>query len=265
MVLIMMADMFLLTSWGLQAFYPSQANRFHGFLELFERGVPIIVGDEYDEQILGDLSRKVKGVLSDLMVLYFTLRASRGDIHLEADVYDALEQMFDNIRLALYIAFRLYTAVREELDGDDEIDVVMPAVPHHARENDWLYDNYCGWRELMDESYSGRSIAVEVMRQCVLDPQDVQCMCYSRARLEQIMSDAQFNGIPVCHLLRPINYATAVYPTVRRMVELELRMRTNNRGVFGETEIAPWHSEAIFAVPPSAATFVLERRDGTNV
>ena len=257
--------MFLLTTLGLQAFYPSHASRFHGFLEVMEMGIPYMVDDgDINLSVLGNLSHKVRGMLSDLMVLYFTIRASHGQIDLDTEMGDALHHMFDNVRLAMYIAFRLYNSVRDYCVLAN-YERRLPRLPHHSHEENWLYDNYVAWRELMEESYSGASAAVSVMRHSKLDAQDVQCICFSRSRLERIMSNAQFGDMPVRHMLRPINYSTAVYPMVRRLVALELRMRMNDKGELGETDVAPWHTEDSFVIPPSAATFLLARRVGEHV
>lgn len=255
--------MFLLSSRGLLAYYHSNAGRFLGFLEILEFGIPYILdhGDVPLHNVV-DLSYKVRWVLSDLMVLYFTIRASHGDVDMD-DRY-VLPNVFDNVRLALYIAYRLYCSVREYCFAM-ELDRHLPEVPHHSREVDWLYDNYACWRDLMAESYGGKHASVSAMRCANLDHEDVQVMSESRNRLERIMADAQINGIPVRHLLCPVNYSTSVWPMVRHMVELELRMRMKDNGQLGDTEIAPWHRDVDYVVPPSTVHVLTPRRLGDIV
>ncbi len=258
--------MFLLTRKGLQVVYPSHPSRFEGFLEIMERGANVIGDDEPNEDIIMDIRHKVRGMLSDLMILYFMIRACRGEMQIVSLSPCVLERVYDNLRLALYISFRIYESVFNyyylSTENDDDF---LPLVPHHDHESDWLYDHYVMWRELMSESYGGDLMSLSVMRTNPLDGQDIACMCDSHSRLQRIMSDAQIDGTPVRHLLRPINYATAVWPTVRRMVALELRMRMNEKGEFGDTHIATWHHDGMYAIPPNAATILLAHRTGDHV
>lgn len=256
--------MFLLTRKGLQAVYPSHAYRFSGFLEVMEKGALMIAGEEVDWNVMVDIKHKVQGMLSDLMVLYFMIRACHGEMDFTPLHPSTLERMYDNLRISLYICYRLYACVYDAC-ALLAVDVTLPAIPHHSREVDWLYDHYVMWRELMSESYGGDLTSLSVMRSNPLDVEDISSMCNSGDRLQRIMSASHIDGIPVRHLLRPVNYTTSVWPTVRRMVALELRMRMNDKGEMGETHIASWHHDSMYAVPPRAATFLLANRSGDHV
>lgn len=252
--------MILLTYDGLQAFYPSHPSRFMGYLELFELAAPYI-DDNYDLNIsfLRDVVRKIRGILSDLMVLYYTFRMTR--LHEKNQEH---ADVFDNIRLAVYIAYRLYSAVTRICSMEGVLHD-LPLLPHESREAHWLYDHYVAWRDLMAESFGGNAEAVQAMTNAHIDETDFAVMSHSRIHLDRVMGIAQIHGMPISHMVRPVNFTTAVYPQVRRMVALELRMRMNNLGQLGHTEIAPWHHDSLFVTPPSAANFVLARRVGDHV
>lgn len=254
--------MFLLTPSGLQSVYPSHPSRFHGFLEVMECGVPFLLGGgECNQLDLHDLALKVKWMLGDLMVLYFTIRACHGNLCLDCEESDFLSSVFDNVRLSVHIMFRLYRVLSDRAIVACSASLMI--VPDYSREGDWLYDNYSMWTRLMSESYGGESAAVSVMQLSILDPQDLSCMFHSRTRLDRIMTDAQLDTTPVRHMLRPLN-DRVMAPFLRRMVSLEVRMRTNAKGEFGLTEIAPWHAAEMYVIPPRLSP-LLSRRTGDSV
>jgi hypothetical protein len=253
--------MFLLTSHGLQAYYPSHPHRFAGYLDEFEQGVPYMLHDgEINLSTFEDLLHKVRGIQSDLMVLYFTLRVVRMEMKYEDD----FAATFDNVRLALYFSFRMYRSVRDFCIVAN-VEHGLPDVPHHNRESDWLYEHYAAWLDLMVESLGGYTEAVIVLRNCLLDEQDLNVMHSSGPRLDRLMQEAQIGGVPVRHIFRPINFATTVYPTICRMVSLELRMRMNDKGEMGKTKIASWQDKSLYVTPPSSVTTLLARRIGDHV